>query len=160
MNPPNPPSDASFTLTATIKSFPPGGGVITDFQLSANIQNGGNWLTFDPRRQCIQAATKIPPPGPTGKLVLPPPGTKVAFTFVAPGFLVTDVPDFDSAAFECQKVKRGNDGSASIEGVATPRAVKEGTSKAKYSLKLQRTGSSLEWIIDPDFETNVSTGNA
>jgi hypothetical protein len=150
--------EAAVAITATIKSFPPSGGKITDFTLSGTVQNGGNWLTF--ASQKIHASVKIPPPGPTGHLAVPTPNTKLTFTFAAPGFLVTDVPDFASRAFECQKVKTETDGTATIAAVATPRAIKEGLVNVKYSIKLQQTGSSNEWLIDPDFETDVTTGNA
>lgn len=158
MNASSAPALPTVVVTVTVNQFPAGGGGITDFKVSVDLTNAPAWLGWD-FQQTIKAAAKITPPGPVNDLLLPKPGSKVVFQFVVPTFVVNDVPKLASSALQQNATDMGNDGSYFVTFVATGKKVKTGLSRVKYSLTLGRIGSHATWIIDPDFETDVTIGN-
>jgi hypothetical protein len=148
---------AHVTVAISINSFPPNGGAITDFSMTA--AGLPDWLAFDPVAKRF-TATMVTPAGNNGRLRTPSPGDGITLTFGAnQGFVVSGVPGLSCPGLNLQGADVHPDGTASVSGVVTGSPVAVGRTHAEYSLSLGQPNSNSAWTIDPDFETDVNSNS-
>ncbi len=148
------------TITFIIDDFPLGGGDIESFRMSADFSGLPVGLaTLNTATRRITVAVKIPSGG-SGVIGDPKPGTQINFQFKAsPGFTVQNVTGLIGVGLIWKPPVPGTDGTTTVTAVVTGSRVSVGTEHHEYALVVGQEGSNAVGKIDPDFETDISTGS-